>query len=146
MIMFDSILVVCTGNICRSPIGERFLRKALPNKVIDSAGTGALVGYDADITASKIAMQNGLTLEQHKARQFTSSLSRNYELILAMDKSHIEQIGRIAPEARGKTMLFGHWLEQREIPDPYKKSEEAFSSVYKLIVAAGERWVEKLSA
>lgn len=63
-----------------------------------------------------------------------------------MEKSHIEQIGRIAPEARGKTMLFGHWLEQREIPDPYKKSEEAFSSVYKLIVLAGERWVEKLSA
>lgn len=144
--MFDSILVVCTGNICRSPIGERYLRQALPSKVIDSAGTGALVGYDADMTAMKISAQNGLSLQDHKARQFTSSLSRNYDLILAMDKSHIELIGRIAPEARGKTMLFGHWLEQREIPDPYKKSEEAFSSVYKLIVLAGERWVEKLSA
>jgi protein-tyrosine-phosphatase len=42
-------------------------------------------------------------------------------------KNHIEQIGKIAPELRGKTMLFGHWLQQREIPDPYKKSEEAFS-------------------
>ncbi len=43
-------------------------------------------------------------------------------------------------------MLFGHWLDHREIPDPYKKSEEAFSSVYKLIELAGERWAEKLSA
>ena len=42
-------------------------------------------------------------------------------------------------------MLFGHWLKQREIPDPYKKSEEAFASVYQLIEQAGMRWVDKLS-
>jgi len=63
-----------------------------------------------------------------------------------MEKGHIEQIGRIAPEARGKTMLFGQWLNQREIPDPYRKSEEAFLSVYKLIEQAGLRWVDKLGA
>ena len=144
--MFDSILVVCTGNICRSPIGERFLRRALPNKRIDSAGTGALVGHDADSSATKIAAQNGLSLEGHKGQQFTSSLAREYDLILVMEKSHIEQICRIAPEARGKTMLFGQWLGHREIPDPYRKSEEAFSSVYQLIEQAGLLWVEKLRA
>ncbi|PPK21650.1 protein tyrosine phosphatase, partial [Klebsiella pneumoniae] len=41
--MFNSLLVVCTGNICRSPIGERYLQKLLPNKIVASAGTGALV-------------------------------------------------------------------------------------------------------
>ncbi|HFQ9681356.1 TPA: protein tyrosine phosphatase, partial [Escherichia coli] len=46
--MFDRILIVCTGNICRSPIGERFLRNLLPNKKIDSAGIGALVNHTAD--------------------------------------------------------------------------------------------------
>lgn len=146
MIMFDSILVVCTGNICRSPIGERYLRKALPSKKIDSAGTGALVGHEADSSAVKIATINGLSLEGHKGQQFTSSLARQYELILVMEKSHIEQIGRIAPEARGKTMLFGQWLGHKEIPDPYRKSEEAFASVYQLIEQAGKRWVEKLDA
>ncbi|EMP5262651.1 protein tyrosine phosphatase [Klebsiella variicola] len=144
--MFDSILVVCTGNICRSPIGERFLRRALPNKRIDSAGTGALVGHDADSSAIKIAAQNGLSLEGHKGQQFTSSLAREYDLILVMEKSHIEQICRIAPEVRGKTMLFGQWLGHREIPDPYRKSEEAFASVYQLIEQAGLLWVEKLGA
>lgn len=144
--MFDSILVVCTGNICRSPIGERFLRRALPNKRIDSAGTGALVGHDADSSATKIAAQNGLSLEGHKGQQFTSSLAREYDFILVMEKSHIEQICRIAPEARGKTMLFGQWLGHREIPDPYRKSEEAFASVYQLIEQAGLLWVEKLGA
>lgn len=144
--MFDSILIVCTGNICRSPIGERFLRQALPNKRIDSAGTGALVDHNADSSAIKIAALNGLSLEGHKGRQFTSSLARNYDLILVMEKSHIEQIGRVAPEARGKTMLFGQWIGQREIPDPYRKSEEAFASVYQLIEQAGLLWVKKLGA
>ena len=143
--MFNSILVVCTGNICRSPLGERYLRAALPEKKIDSAGTGALVGYQADPTAIKIALEHDISLEGHIAKQFTSTMSRHYDLILVMEKSHIEKIGRIAPEARGKTMLFGHWLNQREIPDPYKKSEEAFASVYQLIEQAGMRWVDKLS-
>ncbi|MEX0549642.1 protein tyrosine phosphatase [Raoultella terrigena] len=142
--MFNSILVVCTGNICRSPIGERLLRNALPNKKIDSAGTGALVDHEADSSAIRVAINNNLSLEGHKGQQFTSALGRQYDLILAMERTHIEQICRIAPEARGKTMLFGHWLEQREIPDPYRKSEEAFVSVYQLIEQAAERWAEKL--
>lgn len=142
--MFDSILVVCTGNVCRSPIGERYLRKYLPTKKIDSAGTGALVDHSADASAEKISLQNNLSLDGHKAKQFTSELARKYELILAMDKTHIEEIGKLAPEARGKTMLFGHWMSQREIPDPYRKSDEAFASVYQLIELAGSRWVEKL--
>ncbi|EMB9114393.1 protein tyrosine phosphatase [Klebsiella pneumoniae] len=143
-LMFDSILVVCTGNICRSPIGERFLQRALPNKKIESAGTGALIDHSADESAIKIAEKNGISLAGHKGRQFTSALSRQYDLILVMEKCHIEQVGRIAPEARGKTMLFGQWLNQKEIPDPYRKSDEAFASVYQLIEQAGLRWVEKL--
>lgn len=142
--MFDSILVVCTGNICRSPIGERLLRKALPKKKVDSAGTGALINHEADSNAIKVSSRNNLSLEGHKGRQFTSTLGREYDLILVMERSHIEQICRIAPEVRGKIMLFGHWLEQREIPDPYRKSEEAFISVYQLIELASERWAEKL--
>ncbi|EPG2870144.1 MULTISPECIES: arsenate reductase/protein-tyrosine-phosphatase family protein [Klebsiella pneumoniae complex] len=144
--MFNSILVVCTGNICRSPIGERYLRQALPNKKIDSAGISALVGHSADDSAIRIAEKHGISLAGHKGRQFTSALSRQYDLILVMEKSHLEQIGRIAPEVRGKTLLFGQWLSQKEIPDPYRRSDEAFASVYKLIEQAGLRWVEKLGA
>ncbi|EPZ6063735.1 MULTISPECIES: arsenate reductase/protein-tyrosine-phosphatase family protein [Klebsiella] len=144
--MFDTILVVCTGNICRSPIGERFLRQALPNKKIDSAGTSALVEHSADDSAVRIAEKHGISLEGHKGQQFTSKLARQYDLILVMEKCHLEQIGRSAPEVRGKTMLFGQWLNQREIPDPYRKSDEAFASVYELIEQAGLLWAEKLGA
>ncbi|HBR1952217.1 TPA: protein tyrosine phosphatase [Klebsiella quasipneumoniae subsp. quasipneumoniae] len=146
MIMFNSILVVCTGNICRSPIGERYLQKALPDKTIHSAGVGALVGHDADKSAFSVAKQHDLSLEGHIAQQFTSSLARKYDLILVMDRYHLEKVARISPESRGKTMLFGHWLNQKEIPDPYQKSDEAFLMVYRLIEQAGQKWVEKLNA
>lgn len=144
--MFNSILVVCTGNICRSPIGERYLRSLLPDKKVDSAGTGALVGHEADSSAVKIAKSHNLSLEGHIACQFTSSLGRQYDLILVMEKIHLEQVSKMAPEVRGKTMLFGHWLDQRDIPDPYRKSDEAFLSVFKLIEQAGKVWAQKLSA
>ncbi|MDR8263356.1 protein tyrosine phosphatase, partial [Acinetobacter baumannii] len=74
------------------------------------------------------------------------SLGRQYDLILVMEKHHLSEIGKIAPEARGKTMLFGHWLNDREIPDPYRKSDEAFLSVYILIEQASKAWAEKLAS
>ncbi|HBQ7726112.1 TPA: protein tyrosine phosphatase [Klebsiella pneumoniae] len=144
IIMFNSILVVCTGNICRSPIGERILKQLLPTVQVDSAGTAALIDHNADNSAIKIAKKHGISLEGHKGKQFTAKLARNYDLILAMEKIHINQIEKIAPEARGKTMLFGHWLENRDIPDPYRKSDEAFASVFVLIQRSSQLWVEKL--
>lgn len=142
--MFDSILVICTGNICRSPIGERLLRQSLPNKKVDSAGVGALVNHDADVSAINVAEKHGLSLKGHKGKQFTSTLGRQYDLLLVMEHVHLEQVTRIAPEARGKTMLFGHWLNGKEIPDPYRKSDEAFESVYQLINEASQCWVSRL--
>ncbi len=143
--MFNSILVVCTGNICRSPIAERLLRKHLPDKKIDSAGVGALVGHAADDTACLISQRNDLSLDGHLAQQFSSSLARKYDLILAMEKEHVEQISKIAPEARGKTMLLGYWIGQKEIPDPYRKSYEAFESVFGTIDLASQSWIDKLN-
>lgn len=143
--MFNRILVVCTGNICRSPIGERYLRNKLPLKAIDSAGVGALVDYPADKSAIITAEKHGVSLEGHKGKQFSSSMARQYDLILVMEREHLEQVRKIAPEASGKTMLLGHWESQKEIPDPYKKSQEAFDLVYQLIEQSCDSWVEKLN-
>lgn len=142
--MFNSILVVCTGNICRSPIGERLLRRALPGKKIDSAGVGALVDHAADASAIAVSEKHGLSLDEHKGRQFTGSLGRQYDLILVMEKHHIEQVTKIAPEARGKTLLFGHWLGNKAIPDPYRQSMEAFEFVYQLLDQSATEWTRKL--
>ncbi|HHM1016167.1 TPA: protein tyrosine phosphatase, partial [Klebsiella pneumoniae] len=118
--MFNSILVLCTGNICRSPIAERILRDFFPEKEIDSAGLGALVGKPADASAINVAEKNGISLQGHKGRQFTAEMGRRYQLILVMERMHLEQVSNIAPELRGKTMLLGHWNGNKDIPDPYK--------------------------
>nr|AIN44229.1 Wzb [Klebsiella pneumoniae] len=97
--MFSTILIVCTGNICRSPIGERYLQQLLPSKNISSAGTQALVDHEADQSADEVARKNGISLAGHLGRQFTSKLSKEYELILVMEKNHIEHISNIAPES-----------------------------------------------
>ena len=143
--MITSVLVVCVGNICRSPTGERLLKRALPDKRIASAGLGALKGYPADQTASEVAETHGLSLAGHQAQQLTASMCRDYDLILVMEKRHIEQVNRIDPAARGKTMLLGHWINHQEIADPYRKSREAFEEVYGLLENATQKWVNVLS-
>ncbi|AGO54438.1 MULTISPECIES: arsenate reductase/protein-tyrosine-phosphatase family protein [Serratia] len=143
--MFDSILVVCVGNICRSPTAERLLKQHLPEKEIASAGISALVGNPADKSAIAIAEKHHLSLEQHEARQLTKEMCREYSLILVMEKGHIDAVCRLAPEVRGKTMLFAHWLGQKEVPDPYRKSAEAFEFVYRLLDDAAQKWAEALN-
>lgn len=135
---FNSILVVCTGNICRSPIGERLLRKRLPGVKVKSAGVHGLVKHLADATAADVAANHGVSLEGHAGRKLTAEMARNYDLILAMESEHIAQVTAIAPEVRGKTMLFGQWLEQKEIPDPYRKSQDAFEHVYGMLERASQ--------
>ncbi|MEQ9772535.1 protein tyrosine phosphatase [Pectobacterium jejuense] len=143
--MFDSILVVCVGNICRSPTGERLLKQVLPTKKIASAGLGALVGKPADETATNVAKQYNLSLDGHEAQQLNSALCRQYDLILVMEKEHIDGVCRIVPEVRGKTMLYGHWINQQEIADPYRKSREAFEFVYLQLEQSAQKWAQVLS-
>ena len=142
--MFDKVLVVCVGNICRSPSGEYLLKSLLPNKTIDSAGVGALVGKPADKMASQVALENGLSLAGHQAQQLSRDLCHDYDLILVMEQGHIEAVTNIAPEARGKTMLLSHWSGKSDIPDPYRQSKEAFDHAYLLIEQACQAWATKL--
>lgn len=146
--MFDNILVVCVGNICRSPIGERYLQTLLPHKNIASAGIASkrshLVGKPADVSAIEVAEDNGLDLSNHKSQQLTAELCAQYDLILVMEKGHLSALSDIAPEARGKAMLFGQWIGEKDIPDPYKQSKEAFEHSYKLIKESAESWSKKL--
>ncbi|MBC3380898.1 protein tyrosine phosphatase [Serratia fonticola] len=142
--MFNSILVVCVGNICRSPTGERLLQKYLPNKKIASAGLGALVGKSADATATAVAKENALSLDGHEGRQLTGKMCREYDLILVMEKGHIDGVCRLSPEVRGKTMLFGHWVNQQEIADPYRQSNEMFEHVYRQLDDSAQKWAQAL--
>ncbi|UTM56565.1 low molecular weight phosphotyrosine protein phosphatase [Photobacterium sp. CCB-ST2H9] len=146
--MFNNILVVCVGNICRSPSGEALLKQLFPNKNICSAGLSTeksgLNGKPADRMAIEIAAENGVSLDGHQAKQLTADLCREFDLILVMEKGHVDALVSIAPEARGKTMLFGQWIGQQDIPDPFRMSREAYEHAYQLIYKAALAWVKKL--
>lgn len=126
-------------------MAERIMKQYLPEKKIRSAGLMAMVNHPADDTAVIVSGLHGVSLEGHRGVQFRSSMAGEFDLILVMENSHLEQISKIAPQARGKIMLLGHWLDHREIPDPYRKSQEAFESVFQLIDQACQRWAQKLT-
>lgn len=142
--MFNTICVVCIGNICRSPIGERLLKRAFPNKVITSAGIAAEVGHEAYSKSVSVANEHSLSLDGHCARQLTRAICVEQDLILVMEHYHIDAVCRIAPEVRGKVMLFGHWMNETEIADPYGKDISAFEKTYRLLDDAAACWIAKL--
>ena len=142
--MFKSILVVCTGNVCRSPIGERLLRQHLPDRYIASAGIFGLEGCPADDSAQDVAWRHGISLDGHVARRLTRNLMQGSDLILVMEPEHLRFIAAMAPESRGKSLLFGQWLEPKDIPDPYRKSREAFEYVFGLLGKASQEWARRL--
>ena len=144
--MFDSILVVCAGNICRSPTAEYVLKSKLEGKNIkvSSAGLTALEGKPADATAKQIAAPYGINMDEHQGRQLNSSLVAHNSVILVMEQRHLTDLCSRYPEARGKTFLLGKWLGDKEIPDPYRQSLEAFEHVYELIDSACSAWQKYL--
>lgn len=144
--MINSVLVVCVGNICRSPVGERILAKSCPSLRVESAGIAALEGHAADETISEIAKDHSLSLKGHIARQFTAEIAAEFDLILALEKGHIRVITEKAPAASGKTMLLGQWLSVNEIADPYRKSPEFYKLVFAQVTEACAAWARKLEA
>jgi len=145
--MFNRILTVCTGNICRSPAAEFLLRQgseaiARPVEVL-SAGVDALVNHPAEETTCAMMQARGIDLSAHRARQLTRERLRWAELVLVMEQHHRDAVLALDPTARGKTFLLGHWTNT-EIPDPYRRGDEAHAEALRLIEAAVGPWVDKL--
>lgn len=145
--MYDRILVVCTGNICRSPVGEYLLRDALVKAGrpanVSSAGVGALVGESAHETAIEMMQVRGVDLSLHRARQADVSICRQADLVLVMENHHREALTDIDPAVRGKTFLLGHW-GKFEIPDPYRRPQSAWDEAVALIDRGVAEWVKRL--
>ena len=146
--MFDRILVICTGNICRSPYGEVKLKHLLPDKVIYSAGVAtaksALERSPADPLAVEVAHDLGFDITAHRAQQVTQAMVDDVDLILAMERNQIEVLCNKFPTARSKSFLFGHWIGLSTIDDPYRKGETAFRQAFSNIDKAAESWLRKL--
>ena len=143
--MNGPVLIVCIGNICRSPLGERALARALPGRVVTSAGLAAVVGHAADETAARLGADRGISLDGHVARQFTAEIGAAHDLILVMEPGHRAEIMRRFPQLAGRTLLFDQWTGAQGIPDPYRRPEAFHREVQGRILRAAEAWAARLT-
>ena len=141
---FDNILVVCVGNICRSPMAEALLKQRFPEKTIDSAGVGALAGHPADPAALEIMAKQQLDITKHVAKQLDEKLAKTADIIFTMSDGQTKWIEERWPFCRGKTFKLGHWMN-KDIADPYKHEMSVFETAYQDIVDSLEQWADKVN-
>jgi len=144
--VFNQVLVVCVGNICRSPTGEHLLRENLNGSGIrvSSAGLTALVGRPLEPTALATLQRHGQQPQEHQARQLTPQMLQTADLVLVMEQRHLQDVHRLSPVARGKTFLLGKWQHEREIPDPFRQGAAAFEHAYALIEEGARAWSRRI--
>lgn len=146
--MIRNILVVCVGNICRSPMAEVLLKSALRGQdgiTVESAGLGALVGYPADDYALELMQEMGEDVSSHRARQIHPDMVTDADLVLVMEARHKRAIDDADPTARGKVHRLGEW-QDRDIDDPYRQDKAAFAEALEEIQEGVASWVEKMKA
>ena len=137
------ILMVCLGNICRSPLAQGIMENYAPNDWhIDSAGTSGWHASERPDTRSiLIAKERGITIDQQRSRQVTVEDFEVFDIIFAMDSSNHSNLIQQAPDesAKNKVRLLlneAYPGENRQVPDPYTGGQEGFSHVYELLEEA----------
>ncbi len=142
------VLMVCLGNICRSPtahivFAQRVLEAGLQERVrVDSAGTGDWhIGHPPDARSQTAAAQRGYDMSALRARQVRARDFQDFDLLLAMDENNLRDLQRLAPpEHRHKLRMFMDFadLEERSVPDPYYGETQDFQRVLDLVETAAD--------
>ena len=154
------VLVVCTGNTCRSPMAEELIDDAvgrstkLAGKVkVKSAGTFACEGAEATDEAKQVMEEYGLSLEKHRARQFSVELADKYDLLLAISSVVFEQMEALAPDCVGKMHSFlgfaqnldGERTEERfDVLDPFDEGVDEYRECAVQLNDAAKKIVARL--
>lgn len=146
------ILVVCLGNICRSPIAEGLLSSKLPKAtfIVDSCGTGNWhIGKQPDLRSVSISEKNGLYISNQKCRQIESADLDVFDYIYVMDASNYCDVVALSKNDTQKNKVVLILNEQfpnenRDVPDPYFGDENGFELVYKMLDETCEIIAKKL--
>ena len=148
------ILMVCLGNICRSPLAEGILKHKLSQKAlnwrVDSAGTSAYhLGEQPDKRSIAIAKNHKIDITDQRARQFQQEDFQVYDLILAMDVDNYNNILRLATSKEDKEKVkmilnFSTPGQNQSVPDPYW-DDQGFEHVYDLLEHACDQIITKFS-
>jgi protein-tyrosine phosphatase len=150
-----SILFVCLGNICRSPLAEGVFRSVLAEQgiaqdfLLDSAGTGGWhAGSAPDPRSIAIAAAHGIDISGQKARKVAAADFTRFDLIFGMDRSNVDDLRLLAPAAaQDRLHLFLEFAgsRARDVPDPYFGGADGFADVYRMIREASEALAAKLA-
>ena len=150
--MATKILMVCLGNICRSPLAEGIMRSKLSEDfIVDSAGTGGWhAGELPDKRSISTAKGRGLDITNQRARQFKRSDFDTFDHIFVMDNSNYKDVLALAPneEAKSKVKLILNEIfpnENVDVPDPYYGGQDGFENVFDMLDKACEEIARKLN-
>lgn len=148
------VLMVCLGNICRSPIAHGILeKKAAQNQlniIVDSAGTGSWhINKSPDIRSIEVAKSHGIDISKQKARQFNVMDFEKFDIIYVMDKSNFNTINGLDIEKKysKKIKLILNEIypnKNNDVPDPYYGEENGFEVVYNLLDKASDKIIQQL--
>ena len=145
------VLMVCLGNICRSPLAKGILESLVnPEQVeVDSAGTDDYhIGSLTDDRSIEVAKKNGLDITDQRGRQFTADDFKRFDSILAMDNYNYEDIVALAStdDDKKKVKLILNYAvpdENLDVPDPYFGGKSGFDDVYDMLIKACRNFVDK---
>jgi protein-tyrosine phosphatase len=138
-----SILVVCEGNICRSPMAQGLFAAALPQIEVRSAGLSALSGMPADETAVRLMRGRDIDITAHRAAQITRELCSRSDLVVVMSTEQRRRLEEMYPFACGRTFRLAE-SSKRDIPDPYRQPEWAFQESLQLIDQGVREWIQRI--
>lgn len=148
-----TILLICTGNICRSPMAVAILQHMLEARgiadiTVCSAGTAPWDGAPASEGSYLVSLEHGLDLSSHRARQLTTDIVADAELILGMSAGHVERAIQLG--GAGKTFLLGAYAgeppEDAEVADPFGGEIEEYRETYDRLVSLFEAALPRLIA
>jgi protein-tyrosine phosphatase len=138
------VLMVCEGNICRSPIATALLARDMPLLNVSSAGTRALVGQCANAMAVQLMDDRGLDIRTHVATLLTQAHVRQAQLILTMTRAQSGLIEMNYPHAKGKVYRLGEHDDQ-DVVDPYRRDAFIFELAMAQIEQGVSRWLEPIT-
>ncbi|MGB3151242.1 MAG: low molecular weight protein-tyrosine-phosphatase [Maribacter sp.] len=148
--MKTKVLMVCLGNICRSPLAEGILKNKVDTELVfvDSAGTaGYHVGKAPDPRSIAVVKKYGIDISEQVCRKLESHDLNNFDMIFAMDKSNYENIIKLSANSeqlQKVRLLLSDDDTEKEVPDPYYSSEDGFENIYQLINEACNRIAKQL--
>jgi protein-tyrosine phosphatase len=150
--MSVKIVMVCLGNICRSPLAEGILASKLPKDkfTVDSAGTGSWhIGQSPDERSVAVAKKNGLDISNQKGRQFSTADFDTFDYIFVMDNSNFDNVIALAETKEQKekvTLIMNelHPTQNKEVPDPYFGMHNGFDIVYNMLDEVCDSIAQKL--